>query len=128
MSVVWTQVGNGKLTVAEQMAHFALWAFMKAPLLIGADLRTAPAAVKQILQAVEVLAVNQDKLGVAADLVWKQGPNEVTFARSLRPPHPGMQPASHKHVRSAKCLATGARTLTPSFSSNRISSSIQLQT
>ncbi len=27
--------------------------------------------------AEEVIAVNQDDLGVAGDLVWKEGPNEV---------------------------------------------------
>ncbi len=71
------QVGNGALTTAEQRAHFALWALMKAPLLIGTDLRTAPSRVKAVLLAAEVVAVNQDDLGVAADLVWKQGPNEA---------------------------------------------------
>lgn len=35
------QVGNGKLTPSEQKAHFALWALLKAPLLIGTDLRSA---------------------------------------------------------------------------------------
>ena len=70
-------MGNGALTAAEQRAHFALWALMKAPLLIGTDLRAAPPRVKAVLLAAEVLAVNQDDLGVAADLVWKQGPNEA---------------------------------------------------
>ncbi len=27
--------------------------------------------------AEEVIAVNQDDLGVAGDLIWKEGPNEV---------------------------------------------------
>lgn len=71
------QVGNGKLSLTEQRAHFALWALMKAPLLVGTDLRTASGAVKRILLADEVIAINQDSLGVAGDLVWKQGPNEV---------------------------------------------------
>lgn len=30
-----------------------------------------------ILKAPEVIAVNQDALGIAGDLVWKQGPAEV---------------------------------------------------
>lgn len=30
-----------------------------------------------ILKSREVIAVNQDPLGVAGDLVWKQGPHEV---------------------------------------------------
>jgi hypothetical protein len=29
------EVGNGKLTLAENKAHFALWAVMKSPLIIG---------------------------------------------------------------------------------------------
>lgn len=29
------EVGNGDLTTAENRAHFALWAIMKAPLIIG---------------------------------------------------------------------------------------------
>lgn len=29
------EVGNGNLTLAENRAHFALWAAMKSPLLIG---------------------------------------------------------------------------------------------
>lgn len=33
--------------------------------------------MKSILLAEEVIAINQDPLGVAGDLVWKQGPNEV---------------------------------------------------
>ena len=36
-----------------------------------------------ILMAKEVIAVNQDPLGVAGDLIWKEGPNEVC----TRSPH-----------------------------------------
>ena len=34
------QVGNGLLTEIEEETHFALWAFAKAPLIIGADLNS----------------------------------------------------------------------------------------
>ena len=134
------QVGNGKLTLSEQKAHFALWALLKAPLLIGTDLRNASAGhamnghgavsekrqhvqmdrvemlnivqnlqngnvdqlspsfvwtinrgfiaagadTKSILLAEEVIAINQDPLGVAGDLIWKQGPNEVWHICLLR--------------------------------------------
>ena len=61
----------------EQRAHFALWALLKSPLFIGADLRTLSREAKEILTAAEVIAVNQDPLGVAGDLIWKQGPLEV---------------------------------------------------
>ena len=71
------QVGNPGLTVNEQRAHFALWALLKSPLFIGADLRSLSREAKEILTAAEVIAVNQDPLGVAGDLIWKQGPLEV---------------------------------------------------
>ena len=62
----------------EQRSHFALWSLFKSPLFIGADLRSLSSEAKQILTAGEVIAVNQDALGVAGDLVWKQGPLEVS--------------------------------------------------
>ncbi len=61
----------------EQRSHFALWCLLKSPLFIGADLRTLSKSALEILTAREVIAVNQDSLGVAGDLIWKEGPIEV---------------------------------------------------
>jgi alpha-galactosidase len=36
------EVGNGDLTIEENRAHFALWAIMKSPLIIGTDVRLFP--------------------------------------------------------------------------------------
>jgi len=33
------EVGNEGLTLDEQKSHFAMWAFAKAPLIIGTDLK-----------------------------------------------------------------------------------------
>lgn len=71
------QVGNKGLTENEQRSHFALWSLLKSPLFIGADLRTLSKSALEILLAKEVIAVNQDPLGVAGDLIWKEGPLEV---------------------------------------------------
>jgi hypothetical protein len=38
------EVGNGDLTLAENRAHFALWAAMKSPLIIGTAVRYSLAA------------------------------------------------------------------------------------
>ena len=38
-----------------------------------------------ILKSREVIAINQDPLGVAGDLVWKQGPQEVTLCLIRQP-------------------------------------------
>jgi alpha-galactosidase len=36
------EIGNGNLTAAENRAHFALWAVMKSPLIIGTAVSVAP--------------------------------------------------------------------------------------
>ena len=58
------EVGNGGMTDAEYVAHFSLWAISKAPLLIGCDLSKMSAATLATLTNPEVIAVNQDSLGV----------------------------------------------------------------
>ncbi len=45
------QIGNGVLTPDEEKTHFALWAFAKAPLIIGCDITnlTSESPALQIL-------------------------------------------------------------------------------
>jgi alpha-galactosidase len=38
------EIGNGNLTLAENRAHFALWAAMKGPLIIGTAVHHPPSA------------------------------------------------------------------------------------
>ncbi len=52
------------MTDMEYMAHFSLWSITKAPLIIGCDVTNITAADIAILTNAEVIAVNQDKLGV----------------------------------------------------------------
>jgi alpha-galactosidase len=58
------EVGNGGMTDLEYRSHFGLWSIMAAPLLIGSDLRTATPQTFEILGNREVIAVDQDPLGV----------------------------------------------------------------
>lgn len=58
------EVGNGGMTDTEYRSHFSLWALMAAPLLAGNDLRDMSEATLAILTNEEVIAVNQDPLGV----------------------------------------------------------------
>ncbi|CAI5479684.1 unnamed protein product [Closterium sp. Yama58-4] len=60
------QVGNGGMRQSEYRVHFSLWAIMKAPLLIVCDLSAASNETMSILSNNEVIAVNQDSLGVQA--------------------------------------------------------------
>jgi alpha-galactosidase len=58
------EVGNGGMTDVEYRSHFGLWSIMAAPLLIGTDLRKASAATFEMLSNREVIAIDQDPLGV----------------------------------------------------------------
>lgn len=58
------EVGNGGMTDVEYRSHFSLWSIMASPLLIGTDLRTIKPAALEILLNKEVIAVDQDPLGV----------------------------------------------------------------
>jgi alpha-galactosidase len=58
------EVGNGGMTNTEYRSHFSLWSIMASPLLIGTDLRTIKPDALQILLNKEVIAVDQDPLGV----------------------------------------------------------------
>ncbi len=58
------EIGNGGMTDTEYRTHFSLWAISKAPLIIGSDVRKISAATLSILTNPEVIAVNQDPLGI----------------------------------------------------------------
>jgi alpha-galactosidase len=59
------EVGNG-LSESENRAHFSMWCMIDAPLIAGNDLRTMSASTHDILTNKEVIAVNQDPLGIQA--------------------------------------------------------------
>ncbi|RXF69207.1 glycoside hydrolase family 27 protein [Arcticibacter tournemirensis] len=58
------EIGNGKLTPGEDRAHFSMWAMIAAPLIAGNDLRSMTKETIEVLTNKEVIAVNQDSLGV----------------------------------------------------------------
>ncbi len=58
------EVGVGRLTLDENRAHFSLWCILSAPLLTGTDLRKAKPEITEILTNKEVIAVDQDPLGI----------------------------------------------------------------
>ena len=76
------EVGNGKLTFAENRAHFSLWAILAAPLLAGNDLPHMTPEVKSILTNRDVIAIDQDKLGRQGSRGYAEGEVEV-WTRSL---------------------------------------------
>ncbi|WP_250877454.1 glycoside hydrolase family 27 protein [Luteibacter anthropi] len=67
------EVGNGGMTDVEYRSHFSLWSIMASPLLIGTDLRTIKPDALQILLNKEVIAIDQDPLGVQGKQVRDAG-------------------------------------------------------
>jgi alpha-galactosidase len=57
------EVGNA-MSVNEDRAHFSMWAMLAAPLIAGNDLRNMSKETIEILTNKEVIAVDQDVLGI----------------------------------------------------------------
>jgi len=71
------EVGNGGMTDGEYRAHFSLWCLLAAPLMAGNDVRSMTPETKEILTNKEVIAVDQDPLGMEGTRVAKDGDLEV---------------------------------------------------
>ena len=76
------EVGNG-LNDTEGRAHFSMWAVMAAPLIAGNDLRSMSPATNATLTNAEVIAVDQDPLGVQGRLVASPGNNLQVWSKTL---------------------------------------------
>lgn len=66
-----------QLTPDEQYTHISLWCLLAAPLILGNDLTQMDEFTLNLLTNDEVLEVNQDPLGVMADLVLRTDTTEV---------------------------------------------------
>lgn len=77
------EVGNGKLTLAEDRAHFSWWAMLAAPLIAGNDLAQMKPQVLKILTNHAVIALDQDALGKQGNRVYAEGEMEV-WTRQLK--------------------------------------------
>ena len=70
------EVGNGKLTYDQNLAHFALWCMMSAPLVLGNDIRKITKPVLDIVTNRDLIAIDQDALAKQAKRV-KRGMVDV---------------------------------------------------
>jgi alpha-galactosidase len=75
------EVGKG-MTEDEDKAHFSIWAMMNSPLIAGNDVRSMSAATRKILTNRDVIALNQDPLGVQAWRFMNDGQLEM-YAKPL---------------------------------------------
>lgn len=63
------EVGIGNLSEEEEKTHFAIWAITKSPLIIGCDINNLRESSRKILLNREIIALNQDRLGVPGKLL-----------------------------------------------------------
>lgn len=70
------EVGNG-MNEEEDRAHFSLWAILTSPLIAGNDLRNMSETTRRILTNKDMIAINQDPLGVQAMKWLDEGDVEV---------------------------------------------------
>lgn len=66
-----------RLTKNEQVLQLTMWAMLAAPLIISCDLSKLDPWTKALLCNHEVIDIDQDPLGRAAVLAWKEGDVEV---------------------------------------------------
>lgn len=68
------EIGNGGMNADQYRTQMSLWAILAAPLLAGNDLTKMDDVTKSILMNKEVIAVDQDRLGVQGH---RAGPPQV---------------------------------------------------
>ena len=67
--------GAGPVTDVENQSHFSLWAIASAPLIAGNNLFDVnmSAATKSILTNTEIIAIDQDAMGLQGVRIWENG-------------------------------------------------------
>jgi hypothetical protein len=75
------QLGNG-MTAIEQQTHFGMWCIMSSPIMIGCNPSQITPQIFNIISNAEVIALNQDTLGLQAQLI-KQNGNTMIFAKDV---------------------------------------------
>ena len=71
------QIEDDQLRESANKAHFGLWCILAAPLMAGNNLANMSDAVRDILTAPEVIAVNQDPRGIQGYKVFVDGELEI---------------------------------------------------
>jgi alpha-galactosidase len=65
------------MTSSEARAQLSMWAMVAAPLILGSDPRKLSAATIRMLENSEVLAVDQDPLGIQGKVIEQHGEGQV---------------------------------------------------
>ncbi|MBQ8735641.1 MAG: alpha-galactosidase [Bacteroidaceae bacterium] len=66
------EIGRG-MPLNEEEVHFGMWCIMSSPLLIGCDMTSIPDYSLELLKNKELIAINQDVLGLQAYVAQRNG-------------------------------------------------------
>lgn len=77
------EVGNGGLSLTEAQTHFSMWAISAAPLWAGTDLTRMPSEIREIYTSREIIAIDQDQLGAAAQKVKEDAVGLEVWSKPL---------------------------------------------
>ena len=71
------EVGNSGLSDIESQAHFSMWCILASPLMAGNDIRIMSKYTKSLLTNKELIAVDQDSLGIQGTRIMKDYGSEI---------------------------------------------------
>jgi alpha-galactosidase len=103
------------MTAAEAQAQMSMWAMVAAPLILGSDPRALSPASIAMLENPQVIAVDQDPLGIQGTAVARQGDGQVWVkpllggARAVALLNRGRRPLRITTTTQAIGLASGRR-------------------
>ena len=70
------------LTLEQERTHFSMWCIMSSPLMIGCNMKTIRDESLAIIKNEELIAINQDPLGMQARVIAYSG-NGIVLAKPL---------------------------------------------
>ncbi|GLV43492.1 uncharacterized protein CBL_04034 [Carabus blaptoides fortunei] len=77
-------IGNFGLSFEQSRAQMALWAIFASPLIMSVDLRTIRPEFKEILLDKDVIAINQDSLGIQGRKVLSKNKIDI-YTKPIQP-------------------------------------------
>lgn len=75
------------LSQEEDMTHFGMWCILSSPLIIGCDMTTMRAETLELLTNPELIALNQDPLGLQAYVAKDGGDGTYVFVKDIETLH-----------------------------------------
>nr|CAI5822223.1 unnamed protein product [Callosobruchus analis] len=81
-------IGDYGLSYEQSKAQMAIWAIMAAPLIMSVDLRTIEPKFRDILLNKDVIAVNQDRLGIQGRFILRKDKIDI-WTKPITPKEEG---------------------------------------